>query len=145
MRPFVNTANTASNFTPGTRLTKEYVETVVRGILGAAGISVGDFDRKKVGVLEFFDRYIDGAKCKVASATFQTYSSHFTRIMEWIAEEDAEKEDIEWFTLARCEDFYVSLLSQLTPSSANEKFNFLSRILDRAVDEGAEVDPIVRE
>lgn len=136
MLQYVAAANTASTFPEGTRLTKSYVETVVVGILGAAGINVSNLKNGQVGIIDYMDRYLENQEQKVSAASYKAYKSYYAKLQDWLSDEvDGTKENLDWLTIAKCEDWYVWMLKKMTPKSANERLNYLSRVLNRAVDE----------
>ncbi|PQJ27457.1 site-specific integrase [Rubritalea profundi] len=115
---------------------------MVLSILGSAGIKVVNSDREYMGIIEYLDRYIENLESKVSSSSYQAYKSYYKKLKEWLKDEGALKGGLDWLTLRKCEDWYVLLLKSMTPKSANERLNYLSRALDRAVDEELiEVNP----
>lgn len=120
----------AAGLAPGTRISPEHVQTLVVGILHAAGHLVADSGRG--GLLAFVARYMQAKASTVSAGTLSAYAVHRRGFEAWHGPEAP----LDRFTSARALDFYTHLRGAVSPKTCNDRFRWLSGVLDLAVAEG---------
>jgi integrase len=127
------TAKVISNQT----ITKEHVEKIVMEILAAANIHVSGSLSLPL-IVDFFSRYLDICENKVKLQTYRLYKGYDKVFQEWLPNRDLR---LDWLTKSKLEDYYNYLISKMSPKTAKEKFRYVSRVLDSALDEYLSQNP----